>query len=291
MSLASNDSPAVDRNYSDVRRASGLRLMQCRCRAGDAERPIDELHAAFSITVVQRGSFTYRTRAGRIELAPGWLMLGNQGEGYVCSHENSDGSGDDCLFLSLPAPLLEDALAAIGNTGARLPFKAAGLPPSPRVMALLRTLQQEGAEGFALEEAALAIVATVRRSLDEVGVDGGAAREDERARTAAQLIDAQGTRPLALGDLARAAGLSEFHLLRVFRRCIGITPHQYLMRVRLLRAIDFLRDTDLPVTSIAYESGWEDLSNFNRAFRRELGCSPREFRRADAKMLRFGAGR
>ena len=265
--------------------------MQCRCRAAAGERPVDEQHAAYSVTVVQRGTFTYRTRAGRAELAPGWLMLGNQDEGYVCSHENSDGSGDDCLFLSLPAAVLEDALAAIGDAGHCLPFKAAALPPSPRVMALLHTLQEEGAEGFALEEAALAIVSAVRRSLDDIDADGPVDRQDERARAAAQLMDAQGTQALALDDLARVAGLSEFHLLRVFRRSIGITPHQYLMRVRLLRAIELLRDTALPVTSIAYEAGWEDLSNFNRAFRRELGCSPREFRRGDAKMLQFGAAR
>jgi AraC-like DNA-binding protein len=289
MSLAPIDPPVIDRSYRDVRRASGLRLMQCRCRAAAGERPVDEQHAAFSVTVVQRGSFTYRTRAGRAELAPGWLMLGNEGEGYVCSHENSDGSGDDCLFLSLPAPVLEEALAAIGDAGSRLPFKAAALPPSPRVMALLRTLEEEGTEGFALEEAALAIVAAVRRSLDDIDADGPVDRQDERARAAAQLMDAQGTQALALDELARVAGLSEFHLLRVFRRSIGITPHQYLMRVRLLRAIELLRDTALPITRIAYDAGWEDLSNFNRAFRRELGCSPREFRRADAKMLRLAA--
>jgi transcriptional regulator GlxA family with amidase domain len=90
---------------------------------------------------------------------------------------------------------------------------------------------------------------------------------------------------MSLDDLARAADLSPFHLLRVFRQAIGITPHQYLMRVRLQRAIALLRDTRLPITEIAYASGWADLSNFNRAFLRELRCSPRELRRGDPKLL------
>jgi len=46
-----------------------------------------------------------------------------------------------------------------------------------------------------------------------------------------------------------------------------------------------LRDTAEPITSIAYDAGWADLSNFNRTFRRDVGCSPGEYRRGDRKLL------
>jgi AraC-like DNA-binding protein len=49
--------------------------------------------------------------------------------------------------------------------------------------------------------------------------------------------------------------------------------------MRLIHAITLLRDTPLSITEVAYQSGWGDLSNFIRTFRREIGCSPREFRR------------
>src|SRR5262245_37407063 len=55
-------------------------------------------------------------------------------------------------------------------------------------------------------------------------------RQDERARTAAHYIEMRGTEALTLDQVAAAAGLSPFHLMRVFRRAIGVTPHQYLMR-------------------------------------------------------------
>jgi len=90
---------------------------------------------------------------------------------------------------------------------------------------------------------------------------------------------------LLTGDRGYAEDLLQAALLRVFRQSTGITPHQYLMRLRLQRAIALLRDTQLPIIDIAYASGWADLSNFNRAFRREMKCSPREFRRGDAKLL------
>lgn len=279
MSLLLPDAAAADRSYRPVRTTHGLALAHCRCRAGVHERPVDEEHRDFSITLVERGRFTYRTRSGGAVLGPGWLMLGNAREGYVCSHEESDGSGDDCVALSLSPALLDDTLQALGTAGAGARFERACLPPVPRVAAVFHGLRVEGREGFALEEATLAVLASVRRSLNENEAPAPIARQDERARAAAHCIETRGTEPLSLDEVARAAGLSAFHLLRVFRRSIGVTPHQYLMRVRLMRALDLLRDTNLPVTEVAYASGWADLSNFNRAFRREMGCSPRALRR------------
>lgn len=254
--------------------------MRCECRADVNEKPNDEEHQAFSVTLVERGTLTYRTRAGSAVLSPGWLMLGNKGEGYVCSHEESDGTGDDCVMLSMSAQALDDAFSALGQSGVRLRFGRAGLPPSPRVSALLSALLADGDEGFALEETALAVISSIQRSLNDGAAPASVARQDERALAAAHYIESRADTPLTLDDVATAVGVSAFHLLRIFRRAVGITPHQYLIRVRLLRAITLLRDTRQPVTSIAYDTGWSDLSNFTRTFRRDVGCSPREFRRA-----------
>ncbi len=279
------DPAADDRAYRPVRQADGLRLMRCRCRAGAHERPVDEEHPAFSVTLVDRGSFTYRTRAGGALLSPGWLMLGNAGEGYVCSHEQSDGTGDDCTALSISAPVLADALDALGASAPRLGFGRACLPPSPRVAALLGTLVAEGLEGFALEETTLAVVADVQRALSDGAAPAAVPRQHERALAAAQCIERRAGEALTLDDVAQTVGLSAFHLMRVFRAATGITPHQYLMRARLLRAVALLRDTATPITDVAYEAGWSDLSNFTRTFRRDVGCSPGQFRRGDRELL------
>ena len=277
--------PAAERAYRPMRGETGLRLMQCRCRAGVHDHAQDEEHPAFSITLVDRGSFTYRTRAGGAVLRPGWLMLGNAGEGYVCSHEDSDGSGDDCTALSISAPVLDEALAALGTGRARLGFGRACLPPSPRVVALLRTLAAQGAEGFALDETALAVVDAVHRALADGDAPAPLPRQDERALAAADCIARRADEALTLDEVAREVGLSAFHLLRVFRTATGVTPHQYLMRTRLLRAVALLRDTARPITDIAYDAGWSDLSNFTRTFRRDVGCTPGEFRRGDRRLL------
>jgi AraC-like DNA-binding protein len=84
---------------------------------------------------------------------------------------------------------------------------------------------------------------------------------------------------LSLGELARDARLSSFHFLRVFRRVAGVTPHQYLIGARLRRALGLLLDTELPVTRVAYDAGFADLSSFDHTFRSAIGCSPRAYRR------------
>jgi AraC family transcriptional regulator len=281
MSNAALETPLSDREYRPLRSACGLHLMRCECRAAASERASDEEHQAFSVTLVERGTLTYRTRSGSALLSPGWLMLGNQGEGYVCSHELSDGTGDDCVMLSMSGQALDGALDALGRAGSRMRFDRASLPPSPRVAALLGTLLADGGEGFALEETALAVIGEVQQSLSDGAAPAPLPRQDERALAAAHYIESRAEAPLTLDDVAASVGVSAFHLMRIFRRAIGVTPHQYLMRVRLLRAVQMLRDTEEPVTTIAYDTGWSDLSNFTRTFRREVGCSPGQFRLAD----------
>jgi AraC family transcriptional regulator len=74
------------------------------------------------------------------------------------------------------------------------------------------------------------------------------------------------------------AGLSPFHFLRTFTRVTGITPHQWLLRARLHDAARRLVETRAPVTDIALDVGFDDLSNFIRTFRAEFGVSPTRYR-------------
>ena len=85
---------------------------------------------------------------------------------------------------------------------------------------------------------------------------------------------------ISLGELAAQAGLSPFHFLRTFRRVAGMTPYQYLLRTRLHRAAVALRLTDRPVSAIAFDAGFNDLSTFNRRFLRIMGATPRRYRSA-----------
>jgi transcriptional regulator GlxA family with amidase domain len=78
--------------------------------------------------------------------------------------------------------------------------------------------------------------------------------------------------------LAEASGISQAHFARCFKQAFGIPPHRYLLTRRIERATALLRDTDLPVTEIAFQTGWQSLGTFGRIFRDITGQSPSESR-------------
>ena len=78
--------------------------------------------------------------------------------------------------------------------------------------------------------------------------------------------------------LAQVSGVSQAHFARSFKSAFGVPPHRYLLTRRLERAKALLRDTDTPVTEIAFQTGWNSLGTFGRTFRDITGESPGELR-------------
>jgi AraC-like DNA-binding protein len=92
------------------------------------------------------------------------------------------------------------------------------------------------------------------------------------------IIDAQYAQPLDLNELARAVHLSRFHFLRAFRAAFHMTPHEYLTRKRIERAKELLAESDLLVTEICFEVGFESLGSFSTLFHKIVGWSPSIYR-------------
>ena len=84
--------------------------------------------------------------------------------------------------------------------------------------------------------------------------------------------------PLRIGDLTRIAGMSQTSLMRHFGQVMGHSPIEHLIQLRIGAAKKLLRQTDLPITSIALEVGFCDGNYLARQFRRVVGVSPREYR-------------
>jgi len=78
--------------------------------------------------------------------------------------------------------------------------------------------------------------------------------------------------------LARVSCVSQAHFARSFKEAFGVPPHRYLLTRRIERAKALLRDTDLPVTDIAFDTGWQSLGTFGRVFRDITGESPNALR-------------
>ena len=96
-----------------------------------------------------------------------------------------------------------------------------------------------------------------------------------RARDAMDRTYAQ---PLDIPNLAQVAHVSEAHFIRTFRATFGETPHRYLQRRRVERAMFLLRETDRSVTDICMDVGFTSLGTFSRTFHDIVGDTPTEYR-------------
>jgi AraC family transcriptional regulator len=249
------------------------------CRAGPSDRPFEEVHDGFSVSAVLEGAFTYRSDAGRGLLYPGALLLGNNGRCFECGHEH--GTGDRCVSLNVHEELFGE-IAATVTSSSRFRFPAPSLPQSPKALPIIAHMEALSCVPSALrsEELALRIVERVIAALtgDRKTLAAPSGRETRRVIEAIRLVESGAARPLELKELAAVAGMSKYHFLRVFRRLTGVTPHRYLISARLRRAALALASSRRPVIAVALDSGFGDLSTFNKTFRAVFGLTPTQYR-------------
>jgi AraC-like DNA-binding protein len=247
-----------------------------RCDAGPGDTPFVEQHRAYSISYVRKGSFGYRSRGRHFELVSGSVLVGHPGDEYVCSHDHA--CGDECLSFFLGPELVE----AIGDRAEV--WRIGCAPPLPELMVLGEWAQAaaDGRSDAGLDEIgelfAGRFVEIVSGRVPKIA--SATARDRRRVVEAALWIEVHSHREIDLAEAARQADISRFHFLRLFAGVLGVTPHQYLVRSRLRHAARLLADDDRPITDVAYDSGFGDLSNFVRTFHRAAGVSPLKFRRA-----------
>ncbi|HTW83869.1 MAG TPA: AraC family transcriptional regulator [Candidatus Sulfotelmatobacter sp.] len=257
-------------------RSASLTVFDMRCTARVGDAPFTEQHAGYSISYVRAGSFGYRARGQAFELVAGATLIGAPGDEYVCTHEHG-ADGDECLSVQMTGALA----TTIADERA---WRSGALPPVAE-LSVLGELAQAAADGrsdLGVDEAALLYAARFATLLAgrAPAPASTTARDRRRAVEAALWIDAHAHETIDLERSAAQAELSPFHFVRSFARVLGVTPHQYLVRARLRRAAALLADPARPITAVAYDVGFGDLSNFVRTFRRAAGLSPRAFRQA-----------
>jgi AraC family transcriptional regulator len=273
-----------------VASGAGWRVLDIVCTYGPGDVPFEEHFGATSISLVLAGSFGYRGENGSALMSSGALLLGNAGRSFECSHQQ--GNGDRCLSFQFD----EGLFARIAeDVGCAPRLKVARLPPLRDLAALFTRASLAAADTHvnrsstspadSIEEIALELAATVLRLAGGDGqTEANSEHDTNRIAGVLRQMEATSAERSVLADLADTAGLSHFHFLRTFKRVTGITPHQWLLRTRLRHAAERLASSREPVTEIALDVGFDDLSNFIRGFRAEFGVSPSRYRAALGKV-------
>jgi AraC family transcriptional regulator len=258
---------------------AGWSVSDVACTAGPRDRPFEERHHRACIAAVTQGTFQYRSRRGSAVLAPGAVLLGEEGACFECGHEHA--TGDRCLAFHFTPDYLE-AIVTVVPGARRTTFAVPALPPLSSLVSLLAAAEaaRDDRDNGAFEELALRLAGRVAEALAGMPhVAHRPSRRDERRVTRAlRQIEARSPEQLTLTGLARVAAMSPYHFLRTFHAVIGMTPYQFLLRTRLHRAAVDLRRSNAPISTVAFDAGFNDLSTFNRRFRRLMGASPHTYR-------------
>jgi AraC-like DNA-binding protein len=260
----------------------GWSVTDVLCTFGPRDRPFEEQHGGVCIAIVAAGAFGYRSAAGRELLTPGSLLLGNAGECFECGHRHAP--GDRCVSFHYQPAYFERLAADAGFPGASPSFRHARMPPLRAFSGLVARAcagATERASGTAWDELAVELAGAVLRATQADTKPHAAitsASAWSRVTQAVRLIDDTPDAPHTLASLSQMCGLSDFYFLRTFGRVTGVTPHQYVLRARLRHAALRLAGEDTKIVDIAFDSGFNDVSNFNHAFRVEFGMSPRAWR-------------
>jgi AraC family transcriptional regulator len=289
-------------------RGDGWVVEDLICASGPQDPIFEERHGNVSIAMVLAGTFQYRGSAcqgsanrgsaksgsakrgsaiggsanGAIRnelMTPGSLLLGNAGQSFEVGHEHA--AGDRCLSFQFAPEYFERIASDAGVKGDR-GFRMLRLPPLRELSSLIARARAglEYSADTPWEELSIELAAATVR------VERGISSRTENAPPSAiarvtrsvRAIERRPDGALGLGNLAREAGLSPYHFLRTFERLTGITPHQYVRRARLRDTASRLAAEREKVLDIAFDCGFGDVSNFNRAFRSEFGVSPKNFR-------------
>jgi AraC family transcriptional regulator len=263
-------------------RGDGWSAKDVVCTHSRDDRPFEEQHGAVSVALVLAGTFQYRSGSAQELLAPGALLLGNYGECFKCSHEHA--AGDRCIAFHFTPDFFERIAADGGHKSIKLPARLPPVRQLARVSAAVSAnLWQEN--DTAWEEIAIELADRALALAHHGRVSSRTPSRHTLSRITDSIrgIEARPEAQHSLERLANDAGVSRYYYLRVFERVTGVTPHQFILRLRLRNAADRIKRENTQIARIAYQSGFGDLSNFNHTFKSEFGVSPRAWRLGSAR--------
>lgn len=236
-------------------------------------------HDSYVIGVIEAGCETFRINGVRHYARPGQIAFVNPLE----THDGEPHGGGYSYRMTYPEVGLMQELASslAGRAAVSTPYFPEPLVEDAETSALFAAAHraiEQGRDEFAGEEMLLAFYGRclVRHAGWIPASLGDEAGPVARAR---QLFEERFDEDLSLADVAKLSGLPRHQLIRSFRRETGLTPHAYLVDIRVRRAQEALRKGETP-GAVAAATGFCDQAHLTRAFKARLGVTPGAFRAA-----------
>lgn len=266
--------------FNSSRRIAGLEMLRARYVSHSFSR---HAHEGYALGVITHGALAFRYMGRDCVAAAGSLNLVVPGE--VHDGRGADEAGWAYRMFYLAPEIVRQAALEAGNSSALLPAFMSGVlhdcSLAQGVLALHRDMEQQGDGMPSLEQESrlLALLTRWVRVHGDCSTGMCRAGQEPRAvRLVKEYLAAHHAEDVRLETLAGHAGLSPFHLVRVFTRSTGLPPHAYQVQQRIAYARSLLT-TALPLAEVALASGFSDQSHLTRQFKKMLGIPPGVYRK------------
>ncbi len=283
--LESRIAPRPAHRSADARQVRALRYRYVQGLPGievvsvaGASSAWSELHDTFTVCTVERGApVSYRCNGRPLMRCPSVGMLIGPGEVHV---DAATPGPSDYRILRITPCALARAATRLGLPSANLTVaehEIASAASNDLFLSLHVALEsgRKGAANAAICRLLDACIAEIVRRCTACAPRAAERREIGRAR---EFVRNNLHEPLTLVDMAAAAGMGKWGFSALFRDCVGLPPHQYVVHMRLARARSLLA-TGRPCCEVAFDVGFFDQSHLNRWFARAYGVSPGEYQR------------
>ena len=239
-------------------------------------------HRRYCVGVIEAGALGFFYRGQNLVAPAGTVNFANPDVPHT-GQPAAPGGWTYRMFYLEPDVMTGAAAQMAGHAAAAPPFFPAG------VMADTALARAIGGLHLALDSGRISrldaetrlldiLAALIRRHSVAPPMLRPAGREPAAVNRVRRLIEDRCGENLSLADLSREAGLSPFHLIRVFQRHIGLTPHNYMTQQRIRRARALLAAGN-PVADTALAVGFFDQSHLTHHFRRITGVTPGRYRK------------
>lgn len=236
-------------------------------------------HDGFAVGVIVAGAERFRYRGADHIASAGSIVAVNPGEIHT---GEAAGDGWSYRMFYPPVELLQRAAEELAGRPQPIPFFGVPVMHDPVLAQQLRELHtalESTAEPLVRETLLIStLTAVVARHTDAPPAVAVVGAEPAAVAQARRFLDQHKAERPTLTQLSEHIGFSPFHLLRVFQRAVGCTPHAYLMQIRVREARRLL-NKGLPPAEVAFLTGFADQSHLTRAFRRVIGVPPAQYAR------------
>lgn len=236
------------------------------------------IHEGFAIGVIERGALKFSYRGENLTAASGCINLVIPGEAHDGYAATDDGWTYRMFYLE--SKLLEQVVYEASGK-ARIPYFTTGVINDNYLAEFIRRVHiLLGKEAVSLLEQEALLVAMLTEFISRYAEERldikNVGKENHAVNLAREYIEDTYTRNFSIRELSAICNLSPFHLIRVFRNCVGVPPHVYLKQVRIKQAKTLL-SKGFSMAFIAHEVGFSDQSHFAKQFKQITGITPKNY--------------